>query len=83
MHMMMIQNQMDNERREQQYKYELDRREEAFQVHCEEMAMACEGASEQRQMMNLILMAMLNKNVGGNSNHRNPQPPSPSNTLDI
>jgi hypothetical protein len=40
------------------------------------MALAREEAREQRQMMNLMFMAMLNKNSGSNIN---PHPKSPSN----
>ncbi len=69
---MMLQNCMDQERRDQE-----------CQLHRDEMTMACEEAREQRQMMNLMFMAMLNKNAGSDSNHSNPQPPSPRNTLDI
>ncbi len=70
MQMMMVQNHMlDQENRDREY-----------QLHRDEMAMAHEEAHEQRQMMNLMFMAMLNKNIGRDSNHSNPQPPSPSNT---
>ena len=77
MHMMMMQSRMDNERREQQYKNEADQREREYQLRREEMAIAREEAREQRQMMNLMFMTMLNRNAGGDSK---PQPPSPSNT---
>ncbi len=63
MYMMMIQHKSDSEQREREY-----------QLHQEEMAIACEEARDQRQMMNLLFMQMLNKNVGGDNN----QPPSPS-----
>jgi hypothetical protein len=68
MQMMMVQNRMDQENRDQEY-----------QLHHDEMAMAREEAHEQRQMMNLMFMAMLNKNNGSDSNHSNPQPPRSSN----
>jgi hypothetical protein len=44
------------------------------------MALAREEAHEQRQMMNLMFMAMLNKNAGSDSNLH---PPSPSKPSDI
>ena len=66
MQMMMVQNRIDQENRDQEY-----------QLRCDEMAMAREEAHEQRQMMNLVFMTMLNENIGSDSN---PQPPSPSNT---
>ena len=77
MHMMMMQGRLDNERRGQQNKNEADQREREYQLRREEMALAREEAREQRQMMNLMFMAMLNKNAGNDSN---PHPPSPSNT---
>jgi hypothetical protein len=82
MHMMMMQNRMDNERREQM---ETDRREQQdriaeqrereYQLRREEMAAAREEAREQRQLMNLMFMSMLNKN--GGTEKSNPLPPSP------
>ncbi len=71
MQMMMVQNCMDQVNRDREY-----------QLCRDEMAMANDEAHEQRQMMNLMFMAMLNKNIGSDSNHSNPQPPSPSNTYD-
>ena len=68
MHMMMVQSRMDNERREQQYKIESEQREREYQLCQEELANAREEAWEQRQLMNLMFMSMLNKNGGSNSN---------------
>jgi hypothetical protein len=76
MHMMMMQSRLDNERREQQNKNNANQREHEYQLRHEEMALACEEACEQRQMMNLIFMSMVNKNAGSDSN---PRPKSPSN----
>jgi hypothetical protein len=45
------------------------------------MAIVREEARDQRQMMNLLFMQMLNRNGGGDSNQ--PPSPSPKNTLDI
>jgi two-component sensor histidine kinase len=73
----MMQGRMDNERREQQYKNEVEQREREYQLRREEMALAHEEACEQRQMMNLMFMTMLNKNAGSDSNSH---PPSPRNT---
>jgi hypothetical protein len=61
--MMMMQHKSDSEQREWEY-----------QLCWEEMAIAHEEACDQRQMMNLLFMQMLNRNRGGDSN----QPPSPS-----
>ncbi len=84
--MMMMQNKMGNNQREQQYKSESEQREQEYQLCREEMAIAREEAHTQRQMMsaqtqmmNAIFMSMLNKN-GGDSNNL---PPSPSNTYEI
>jgi hypothetical protein len=63
MYMMMTQHKSDSEQREREY-----------QLHREEMAIACEEACDQRQMTNLLFMQMLNRNGGGDSN----QPPSSS-----
>ena len=68
MHMMMMQNRMDNERREQQYKNESEQREREYQLRREELAIARDEAWEQRQLTNLLFMSMLNKNGGSNSN---------------
>jgi hypothetical protein len=80
--MLMMQNRMDNEQRERQYKSESEQREREFQLCWEEMAIVREEARAQRQMMsaqtqmmNTMFMAMLNKNTGDSSN----PPPSPSN----
>ena len=82
MGMMMMQNRMDNEQRERQYKSESEQREREFQLCREEMAIARKEAwaqrkmmSAQTQMMNAMFMAMLKKNTGDSSN----PPPSPSN----
>lgn len=69
MHMMMMQGRMDNERREHQYKVEMEQREREYQLRREEMAIAREESREQRQMMNLMFMSMLNKNAGSDSNN--------------
>ena len=75
MHMMMMQNRMDNDRREQQNKADSEQREREYQLRREEMAIAREEAREQRQFMNLLFMSMLNKNEG--TDNSNPMPPSP------
>jgi hypothetical protein len=36
-----------------------------YQLHREEMAIAREDARAQRQLMNVMMMAMLNRNGGG------------------
>ncbi len=74
MYMMMMQSRMDNERKGQQFKSESEQRKREYQLCWEEMAIARKESHEQRQLMNLMFMSMLNKNGGGNSN----PPPSPS-----
>ncbi len=56
---------MDNEWREQQHNSNSEQREWENQLHYEEMAIASEEAHDQRQMMNLMFMQMLNRNGGG------------------
>ncbi len=56
MHMMRMQKDMDNERKEQQYKNELNQRGWEFQLHCKEMAISREKAHEQWKMMNLMFI---------------------------
>jgi hypothetical protein len=58
-----------------QYQSESEVREREFQLHREEMAIACKEACAQWQMMNVMLLTMLNKN--GGQDNSNP-PPSPS-----
>ena len=86
MHMMMMQNRMDNERREQM---ETDRREQQDRIAEQreqeyqlrrEMAAAREEAREQRQLMNLMFMSMLNKNGGTETSNPLPPSPGPGNT---
>ena len=64
MSMMMMQKRFDNEQKERQYQKESELREREFQLCCEEMAIVCEEVCVQRQMMNVMLMTMLNKNGG-------------------
>jgi hypothetical protein len=68
MGMMMMQNRLDNEQRERQYESESEQREQEYQLCREEMGIGREDARAQRQMMNIMLMSMLNKNGGDNSN---------------
>jgi hypothetical protein len=71
MYMMMIQHKSDSEQRGWEYQL----------VSWEEMAIAHEKARDQRQIMNLLFMQMLNRNGRGDSNQ--PPSPSPKNTWDI
>ena len=74
MHMMMMQNRMDNEQREQQRRIDSEQRDREYQLRRDEMAMAREETREQRQLMNLMLMSMLRKD--GGTDNSNPTPPS-------
>ncbi len=60
MYIMMMQNRMDNERREQQHKGDSEQREWEYQLRQEKMAIRHGETCDQRQMMNLMLMTMLN-----------------------
>ena len=56
MHMMMMQNQMDNDQKEQQNRIDTkEQREWEYQLCWEEMAIAHKEACEQRKFMNLLL----------------------------
>jgi len=68
MSMMMYQNRAESEQREREY-----------QLLREEMAIAREDARAQRQLMNVMMMAMLNRNGGGDSTLPQPPPSSPMN----
>jgi hypothetical protein len=75
---MMMQNHMDNEQEEQQHKSNSEQREWEYQLRQEEMAIARKEACDQRLMMNLMFMQILNRNRGGDSNL--PPSPIPKNT---
>jgi hypothetical protein len=61
-----------NEQRERQHKIDAELREREYELCCEEMAIACEEACTQRQLMNVMMMSLLNKNGGDNG----PCPPA-------
>jgi hypothetical protein len=48
-----------------QHKSDSEQRGRWHQLRWEEMAIACEEACDQRQIMNLLFMQMLNRNRGG------------------
>ncbi len=73
--MMMMQSHMESEQREQQYRNASEQQEREYHLCQEEMAIARKNAHAQRQMMNMMFMAMMNRNGGDNSN----PPASPSN----
>jgi hypothetical protein len=61
-----------NKQRECQHKIHVEQREHEYQLCHEEMAIAQEDACTQRQLMNAMIMAMLDKNGGDNET----QPPT-------
>ena len=65
MSMMMYQNRAESEQRERQSRIDAEQRDWEYQLCREEMAIAREDARAQRQLMNVMMMAMLNKNGGG------------------
>ena len=65
MSMMMYQNRAESEQRERQSKIDAEQRDREYQLRREEMAIAREDARAQRQLMNVMMMAMLNRNGGG------------------
>jgi hypothetical protein len=52
--------------REHQHRIGAKQREQEYQLCNEKMVIACEDVWAQRQLMNVMLMAMLNKNEGEN-----------------
>jgi hypothetical protein len=56
-----------NEQREHQHKIGAKLREREYRLPREEMAIAPKDARAQRQLMNVMMMALLNKNGGDNS----------------
>jgi len=65
MGMMMMQNRHESDQREQQNRIDAEQRDREYQLRREEMAIAREDARAQRQLMNMMLMAMMNRNGGG------------------
>ena len=75
MGMMMMQNRHESEQREQQNRIDAEQRDWEYQLRREEMAIAREDARAQRQLMNVMLMAMLNRNGVGGSTQAPPGSP--------
>ena len=65
MGMMMMQSRAASEQREHQSRIDAEQRDREYQLRREEMAIAREDACAQRQLMNVMMMAMLNRNGGG------------------
>jgi homoserine acetyltransferase len=65
MSMIMYQNQAESEQRERQSRIDAEQRDWEDQLRREETAIAYEDARTQRQLMNVMMMAMLNKNGWG------------------
>ena len=79
MSMMMYQNRAESEHRERQSRIDAEQRDQEYQLRREEMAIAREDARAQRQLMNVMMMAMLNRIGGGGSTQPQPTPSSPLN----
>ena len=60
----MFQSRVESEQRERQSKTEAEQREWEHQLCREEMAIARKDACAQRQLMNMMMMLMLNRNGG-------------------
>ena len=72
------QSRIDAEQRDREYQLRLidaEQRDREYQLRREEMAIAREDARAQRQLMNVMMMAMLNRNGRGGSTQ--PPPGSP------
>jgi hypothetical protein len=72
-------NRAESEQRERQSKIDAEQRDREYQLRREEMAIAREDAHAQKQLMNVMMMAMLNRNGGGDSTQPQPPPSSPMN----
>jgi hypothetical protein len=59
-----------------QHQSNIEQREREYQLRWEEMAIAHDEARDQRQMMNLLFMQMLNRNGGGGDSNQPPVPAS-------
>jgi hypothetical protein len=79
MSMMMYQNRAELEQRERQSGIDAEQRYREYQLHREEMTIAREDARAQRQLMNVMMMAMLKQKRGGDSTQPRPPPSSPMN----
>jgi hypothetical protein len=75
----MYQSRAESEQRERQFKIVAEQRDWEHQLCREEMAIAREDARAQRQLMNMMMMAMLNRNGGRDSTQPQPPPHSPMN----
>jgi hypothetical protein len=60
------QRERQNEQRERQHRIDAKLREPEYELCREEMVIACEEACAQRQLMNVMMMSLLNKNGGDN-----------------
>jgi hypothetical protein len=65
------QRECQNKQREHQHRIDAELREHKYELCCEEMAIARKEACAQRQLMNVMMMLLLNKNGGDNV----PRPP--------
>ena len=65
MNYMMFQNRMETEQREHQMKTDKEDRDRGYQLRREEMAIQREDNCTQRNMMNVMMMAMLGGHQGG------------------
>jgi hypothetical protein len=71
--MMMHQSRMESEQRERQHeqrdhqrRIDSKLREQKYELCREEMVIVCKEAHTQRQLMNVMMMLLLNKNGGDN-----------------
>jgi hypothetical protein len=55
-----------NKQRERQHRIDAKLREHEYKLCHEEMAIACKEACTQRQLMNVVMISLLNKNGGDN-----------------
>jgi hypothetical protein len=59
---MAYQNRVKLEQRDRQNRIDAERREHEYELRCKELAVKCKENCAQRQLMNVMMMAILNKN---------------------
>jgi hypothetical protein len=59
---MVYQSRVESEQRDCQNRIDAERREHEYELFCKELAVYCKENCAQRQLMNVMMMAILDKN---------------------
>ncbi len=62
MSFIVYQNRVESEQRDRQNRIDAEHREHEYELRCEELAVQYEENCAQHQLMNVMMMAILNKN---------------------